>query len=220
MAEVNNTFEFKRCYTVLISTGRKARNLKELLDILRDVSADSIFHHTLQYFMKVHQLSYTNDFAQWAGESLEERALSERLSSIDPFEFSQIEPIRARLIETVESFLEEFPEPRDVFPGNEFYFNMTLSFVYPVGIRVTGLTEFLQALKSVDPQCIYYHFYEARWRLENSIDDFSMWLEHSLGEKALAEEVRAIDLFMHTIEGVRNRIVNLVQERLLRGGNE
>ncbi len=218
MAEINGSFEFKRCYTVLISTGRSASSIRELLDILKEVSPGSVFHHTYQYFMKAHHLSYTNDFAQWAGESLEERALSELLSSIDPFEYGDVEQLREKLIETIEGFLEEFPTPRRVFPGNEFYFNETLSFVYPVGIKVTNLNEFLHALKTVDGQCIYYHFYEARTRLEHSMDDFSMWIEHGLGEKALADEVRAIDLFMHTTEGIRERLIELIQERLLHGG--
>ncbi len=218
MAEINNCFEFKRAYTVLISTGRSASSIKQLLEVLREVSAGSVYHHTYQYFMKAHHLSYTNDFAQWAGESLEERALAERLSSIDPFDYSDVEKLRKKLIMTIEGFLEEFPAPRCVFPGNEFYFNETISFVYPVGIKVTNLNEFLHALKSVDGQCIYYHFYEARTRLENSMDDFSMWIEHGLGEKALADEIRAIDLFMHTTEGIRERLIKLIQERLLQGG--
>ncbi len=218
MAEINNCFEFKRAYTVLISTGRSAASIREMLDVLKEVSAGSVFHHTYQYFMKAHHLSYTNDFAQWAGESLEERALSERLSSIDPFEFSSIEELRKKIVQTIEEFLEEFPTPRRVFPGDEFYFNETLSFVYPVGIRVTNLNEFFHALKTVDGQCIYYHFYEARTRLEHSMDDFSMWIEHGLGEKALAEEIRNIDLFMHTTEGIRNRLIGIIQERLLEGG--
>ncbi|NOX20196.1 MAG: hypothetical protein GXO99_02890 [Nitrospirae bacterium] len=220
MAEINGFFEFKACSTVLISTGRKAQSIKELLEILKTVGPESIFHHTYQYFMKAHDLSYTNDFAQWAGESLEERALAERLSNIDPFEFQDIEELRKRLIQVIEAFLEEFPTPRVVFPGNEFYFNETITYVYPVGIRVYDLTEFLHAIKTIDAKCIYYHFYEARTRLDNSIDDFTMWIEHGLGEKALAEEIRGIDPFMHTIEGIRGYIEKTIQRRLLEEGGK
>ena len=40
--------------------------------------------YTYHYFIKRQVFEYTNDFAHWAGESLEERALSEHLSNIDP----------------------------------------------------------------------------------------------------------------------------------------
>ena len=220
MEEVNGYFEFKACSTVLISTGRKARSIKELLEILRSVTTESIFHHTYQYFMKAHDLSYTNDFAQWAGESLEERALAERLSNIDPFEFNDTETLRGSLIKVIETFLDEFPTPREVFPGNEFYFNETITYVYPVGIRVYDLTQFLQAIEKIDAGSIYYHFYEARTRLDNAIDDFTMWIEHGLGEKELAEELREIDPFMHTIEGIRWHIIETLKRRLLKKGNQ
>lgn len=75
MAEVNKSFEFKQCISVLIATGKKAKNLYELRDGIEAVSDGSIFHHTYQYFLKGHILEYTNDFAQWAAESLEEMLL-------------------------------------------------------------------------------------------------------------------------------------------------
>ena len=83
--ETERPFEFRQCITILKSTGIKAANLKELRQIIATVSDDSIFHHTYQYFLKEHILEYTNDFAHWAGESLEERAVAEELSNIDPY---------------------------------------------------------------------------------------------------------------------------------------
>ena len=77
MAEIIEPFEFKQCVSISKSTGQKAESLKELGARLSSVSDESIFHHTYQYFLKGHILEYTNDFAHWAGESLEERALAE-----------------------------------------------------------------------------------------------------------------------------------------------
>lgn len=70
---MKSVFEFKQCMTMLKATGRKARNLREFRDALVSVSKESVFHHTYQYFLKGRILEYTNDFAHWAGESLEER---------------------------------------------------------------------------------------------------------------------------------------------------
>jgi len=65
---------------VLKSTGKKASRLRELKDRIAEAGEGVLFHHTYQYFLKEHVLEYTNDFAHWAGESLEERALAEHLS--------------------------------------------------------------------------------------------------------------------------------------------
>lgn len=94
MEKLMEDFEFKQCVSILKSTGRNAWNLRELRDVIAVVSDESIFHHTYQYFLKGHVLEYTNDFAHWASESLEERALSEHLSNIDPYAFKNIDELR------------------------------------------------------------------------------------------------------------------------------
>jgi hypothetical protein len=210
---MNSAFEFKQCITMRKATGRRARNLREFREALSSVSKGSIFHHTYQYFLKGHILEYTNDFAQWAGESLEERALAEHLSNIDPYDFSDIEDVRNALVTAVEAYLEMFPEPREAMPGDEFYFNETVSFVFPAGVRARNLAEYLMAIKYVDGSSLYYHFYDARQRLGGS-DDFSNWFEDILGKSDLAKRIRAIDPFMHSIEGIRERIAAAVEDEV------
>ncbi len=212
MAEVKEPFEFKQCVSILKSTGKKAKNLHELRDAISVVSDESIFHHTYQYFLKGHILEYTNDFAHWAGESLEERALAEHLSNIDPYAFKSIDDLRQELLNVIDSYLENFPEPREAMAGDDFYFNETITLTFPVGIRSKNLAEFLIAIKYIDAAAIYYHFYEARVRL--GVDDFSKWLEDSMGKKGLAGKIRAIDPFMHSIEGIRDHIIEAVEKEV------
>lgn len=212
MAEVKEPFEFKQCISILKSTGKKAKNLHELRDAISVVSDESIFHHTYQYFLKGHILEYTNDFAHWAGESLEERALAEHLSNIDPYAFKSIDELRQELLNVIDSYLENFPEPREAMAGDDFYFNETITLTFPVGIRSKNLAEFLIAIKYIDAAAIYYHFYEAHVRL--GVDDFSKWLEDSMGKKGLAGKIRAIDPFMHSIEGIRDHIIEAVEKEV------
>jgi len=212
LASIVKSFDFRQCIYILKSTGKKARNLREFRDVISLLSDESIFHHIYQYFLKGHILEYTNDFAHWAGESLEERALSERLSSIDPYEFKDIGALRAELIKQIDSYLENFPVPREAMPGDEFYFNETVTFVFPAGIRAKNLAEFLMGIKYADAGSIYYHFYEARIRL--GVDDFSKWIEDVLGNQELSGKIRTIDPFMHNVEGIRGHIVELVEEEL------
>lgn len=215
MEQVNVPFAFKQCVSVLKSTGRKATNLRELRDGIELVSGKSVFHHTYQYYLKEHILEYTNDFAHWAGESLEERALAERLSNIDPYESIGVEDLRVKLIEVIDQYLAAFPEPRQAIPGDEFFFNETLTLVFPAGIAVKNLAEFLMAVKYVESGSLYFHFYEARMRTGRG-DDFSRWFEDVLGETDLARRVRSIDLFMHGIGRIREHIASLVEQKVKR----
>ncbi|MDI6776154.1 MAG: DUF5752 family protein [Syntrophales bacterium] len=213
MEEISEPFEFKQCISILKSTGKKAKNLRELRDAIATVSDECIFHHTYQYFLKGHILEYTSDFAHWAGESLEERALAEQLSNIDPYDFKDISDLRKELLGVIDDYLKRFPAPREAMPSNEFFFNETAILIFPVGIRAKNLAEFLMAIKYVDSGSIYYHFYEARIRLGGGIDDFSRWIEDA-GKKELTERIKAIDPFMHNIEGIREHIVEAVEEEV------
>ena len=207
-------FEFRQCVIILKSTGKKAANVRELRELIRTVSDDCIFHHTYQYFLKGHILEYTNDFAHWVGKNLEESALSELLSNIDPYDFLKIQDLRDELGKVIDEYLVAFPEPREAMAGEEFYFNETVTLIFPVGIKARNLAEFLTAMRYVNTASIYYHFYEARIRLGGGVDDFSRWIEDSFGKNKLAERIRAIDPFMHTIEEIREHIKEAVEQEV------
>jgi Family of unknown function (DUF5752) len=205
-------FEFKLCFSLLRFTGKKAKDLRELREGIASANDDCIFHHTYQYFLKGPTLEYTNDFGHWAGESLEERALAEHLSNVDPFSYGQMQDLKQELVRVIDDYLTAFPEPRKVFPGEEFFFNETVTFVAPLGIHVKNLAEFLMAIKYIDPASIYYHFYEAKVRLSEGVNDFSAWIKNTLDKRRLAENIENIDPFMHTLEEIREHIAELVEK--------
>jgi hypothetical protein len=209
---MSETFVFMQCITLLKATGKKAKTLRDLGDLIASVSAESIFHHNYQYFLKGHILEYTNDFSHWVGESLEESVLAEQLSNIDPYDFADIEQLREALLRAVDDYLASFPEPRDALPRDEFYFNETVTLLFPAGIQAGNLAEFLMAVRYVDASSLYYHFYDARLRLGERANDFSKWFERALGKKDLAQKILAIDPFMHNLEGIRERIADAVEE--------
>jgi hypothetical protein len=208
-------FEFKQCITILKATGEKARNLPELKDRISDVSDESISHHVYHYFQKEKRiLEYTNDFAQWAGETLKENILAEQLSNIDPYSFKYIDVLRNEIVSVIDSYLKTFPKTRAALSGDEFYFNEGITLVSPVGIQVKNLAEFLIAIRYVELESIYYHFYEARIRPPEEVDDFSHWFGDALNKKGLAGRIRSIDPFMHSLEAARQHIIDLVEDEL------
>jgi hypothetical protein len=202
-------FQFRQCITLLKATGSMAKSLRELRDVTAVISDRSLYHHMYQYFLKGHFQEYTNDFAQWAGESLEESELSEELSNIDPYDFSDINALRAELLRVLDRYLARFPEPRDSRPGEEFYFNETVTLIYPAGVWAKNLAEFLMAVKYIDVSSLYYHFFDSRQRLADGSDDFSQWFS-SLGKKELADKMASIDPYVLSLEGIRERIVAAV----------
>ncbi len=211
MAEI---FVFRECVNLVKSTGKTAAHLREFKDMLAIVPDESIFHHTCQYFLRSPGLEYTNDFAHWAGENLGERVLAEYLSNIDPYGYATIADLRKGLVEVIDTYLQKFPEPRETLPGEEFHFNEAVTMIFPAGIRARNLAEFLTGITYVDSNSIYYHFYEARMRLGSAVDDFSMWLEESLGKKELAARLRSIDPFMHSVEGIREHLIEEMDKEL------
>jgi len=48
-------------------------------------------------------------------------------------------------------------------------------------------------------------------------DDFSAWIEESLEMPTLAQKIRQIDISSYTLEGLRSRIIQLIDEFLGRG---
>lgn len=210
-----NPFYFKQCVTILKATGKKARNLRELRDSISNVTDESIFHHTYQYFLKEKRvLEYTNDFAQWIGEILKESILAEQLSNIDPYTFKAIADIRIEIVGVIDEYLNNFPKTKPALSGDEFYFNETITLISPVGMQAKNLAEFLMAVKYLELESVYYHFYEARMRPPEEVDDFSSWFEDALEKKELAHKIRAIDPFMHSLEATRQHIIETVEEEL------
>lgn len=207
-------FEFMECVAILKTTGKKAGSLKELRDIISTISNDSIFHHTYQYFLKGHIMEHTNDFANWLAMHLEDRIVAEHLSNIDPYIFKSIKDIRHELLRILDDYIKDSPEPRHVREGDEFYFSETVTLTFPLGIKAKSLAEFLVAIKNIGTSCIYYHFYDARIRHGKGIDDFTRWIDKVIGDKKLAKKIKMIDPFMHSLEGIRSHITDLVEKHV------
>jgi hypothetical protein len=61
---------------------------------------------------------------------------------------------------------------------------------------------------------MYYHFFEARWRLERPIDDFSYWIEINFDLPELVAAIRNIDLYFYNLREIRNMLLALIHRHL------
>ncbi len=198
-------------------TGLKASHLPELVELLRQVSGSSIYHHTHR-FLQQHQYLVPeppNDFAYWVSEVLGEEMLGEKLASIDTIRFSTIRELRETIVATIVAYMEDHPLAGLKFadPGEEFHFMKSISFIIPTRYQAYTLAEFRDILASITIDSIYFHIFEARLRLEKGKNDFSEWMETALGEKELAQRIADLDPYTCTMEDLRANIINLVDQR-------
>ena len=214
--KAKHPFQFYTSVKLRELTGKKARNLRELVERIKDVSGSVIYYHTHVFLQRHHYISPEppNDFAYWASNILGEYKLGEELASIDICEFSTIRELREKIISTIENHLFETKAPLRYAPDQkEFEFIKAHSFVMPTGFTAHNLKEFIMILEKITVHAIYFHIFEARLRLERGINDFSFWIDTSLGFPELGKVIASMDPYTFTLEGLRRKLINVVQSR-------
>ncbi len=199
-------------------TGLRARNLREMLETLKDAPGSCIYHHTHRYLQQHQYLSPEppNDFAYWVTEILGESGLGEKLASIDTVRYPTIRSLRDKIVDTIEKYMTDEPSSKRRFAheGEEFHFIKSVSFILPTPYEAYDLRELHDILGKITADSIYFHMFEARLRLERGSNDFSFWIETSLGDTKLAAEISRLDPYTRTLDGLRRTIMGLIERRI------
>ena len=218
LIEVKEPFRFYTRLHLSGLTGLRAANLNELLELIKTVPGSCIYHHTHRFLQQHQYLSPEppNDFAYWVREVLGEDELGERLASIDTVQFATIRDLRERIVKTIQDYLLERPIARRKFVGSQEQFNFikSMSFVLMTKYSAKDLSEFAEVLQKITIDSIYYHIFEARLRLEKGKNDFSHWIETSVGDQDLANKIARLDPYTHTLEDLRKTIITLITKKL------
>ena len=197
-------------------TGFKARNLKELVNILKTSSEPVVYYHTHHFLEQYFYLTPepANDFSIWVGDALGDEVLSEWLASVNTIEFSDLTTLRDRFVSIIEEYFVQGGINREAIAGREFYFVKSVSIFLPVPYQAYDLREFVESLRKVSLGSLYFHMYESRLRLGRGQNDFSSWLETAIGEPDLANEISRIDPYTYSLEGLRSTLIQLIEKRL------
>ena len=199
-------------------TGLRASNLSQLLSVVKHVQGACIYHHTHRFLQQHQYLSPEppNDFAYWVSEVLGEDELGEKLASIDTIQFSTVRGLRDKIVATIEDYLENNISAKMKFAGEgeEFHFIKSVSFVLPTNYIAHNLREFADIIKNITIDAIYFHIFESRLRLEKKTNDFSNWIETSIGDKKLSDKISKLDPYTHTLEDLRKTIIRIVEQKL------
>jgi hypothetical protein len=193
--------------------GLRARTVAELLTGIQSVPEASIYFHTHRFLHQHHFFSPEppNDFAYWVTNVLGDDALGEKLWSVDTVRFQNVGGLREKLIALLETHLDSHRHRNECHEGEEFHFMAIRIFVLPTAHVAQNLTEFAQQLNKVSIGSIYFHMFDAKLRLKTGENDFSRWFR-DLGKTALADQVKRLDPYSFTLDGLRQRISALVRQ--------
>ncbi|MBU3912074.1 MAG: hypothetical protein KKD90_05760 [Candidatus Omnitrophica bacterium] len=212
------TFRFCTRLHLKILTGLRASNIKELLSLIKKVPGSSIYYHTHR-FLQQHQYfspEPPNDFAHWIKNALNEEVLAEKISSIDTIQYNCIRSLRNEIAGTIEDYVKKNHRIKLRFAAGDkvFHFIKSVSLIIPTPYVAKDLKDFVEILKKITPNSIYFHMFEARLRLDRETNDFSHWLETSLLEGELAKKIKTLDPYTYTMEDLKKKVIEIAEERL------
>lgn len=210
-----NPFWFRECFLIPMPIGRKAVNLRELLEAIRVLDESVLFYHLIQSRLSPSPpaVEYPNDLAFWAGNALQDIKLAEKLSSFDPFECENIGEVRQAVEDILEEYLWDLPYIPWARSGFELHFCQASTVVVRSEICAQTLQELCVALGKVGLDSLYYHFFEARWRLGVlKADDFSFWIENNFDLPNLVRAIRDLDIYFYSLKEIRETLVGLINQ--------
>ena len=219
LIKAKEPFKFSTRLHLSELTGLRATTLGQLVALIKEVPGSCIYHHTHRFLQQHQYLSPEppNDFAYWVTDTLGEDELGEKLVSIDTIQYSTIRDLREKIASTIENYLRDNPLAKLKFArsGEEFHFIKSISFILPTNYIAYDLDEFAAVLKKITIDSIYFHIFEARLRLEKSTNDFAFWIENSLGDKKLANNISSFDPYTSTLEDLRNKIIQIIERKIV-----
>ncbi len=216
-------FQIKDCALIVrISDMLPAINLREFRQQLTQCPIDSVYHHFFECALRpsFDDPEFHNDFARWAKRDLHDSVLAERLEIINPYEFPDLEELRKNVVDIVDDRLSEIHTIPWALDDSAFIFHSATTVVFDTTNTINSPQELSRAVREMTAGSVYYHFWEARRRTEERIDDFTVWLKdwnHHGAEtiKALSE----IDFYFMGLSELRGRLIEVFDQTINSRGN-
>jgi hypothetical protein len=213
-------FLFTGCWELRQMLGRSARDEQQLMEAIEEIPLDSIYYHTHSFLLRHRYIAgpYPNDFATWAAIQVRDKVLGEKLGILYPYDFENLESLRAEIINIIGQHLSDLQIIPRVVYGEPFHFMQSRIIEVPTGLEARTLAEFREILAAVDVSVIYYHTFEAILRLGRSKGDFALWIEEQLDLPDLANQITKLDPYLTSLETIRHRILKICDAHWEKGG--
>lgn len=205
-------FAVKDCALIAIATGRRAASFKELREILLNINPGSIYYHFWGGLIqpRFEEREFNNDFAGFARHGLHDAVLAERLAMVDPTDYQDTEALRQELVELIDERVDEAEYLLWVRSEHPFEFIRSQIVVFDTGLRIEAPETLATHLSLLSANSIFYHFIDARRRLEGGIDDFRLWLD-CFGETyaELSDRLARLDPYFVSLSELRRQLSDI-----------
>lgn len=203
------------CAITIMSLGKSALTLRELVEHARVAPVPSLVHHFYETLLRptFDDPEYRNDFALWAHRDLHDERLAEMFGMIDPFQHLDPEVLRCALLEAAEDRLSELQEAPRAAAGHEFHFLQSQTVLFDTGISARDPAELGTLVPRLPLSSIFYHFVEAQKRPPVRRDDFSAWIEEfGDGHAGLLSRLAGIDVHLWSLSELRELIATCFRD--------
>ncbi|MEJ2509464.1 MAG: DUF5752 family protein [Gammaproteobacteria bacterium] len=210
-------FAVKDCALVAIATGRKALSAQELRDHLLAVEVGSVYHHFWGGLLHAHfeEREFNNDFAAWVKHGLHDSILAERLAMLDPTDYPDLEELRQEIVDLVDERLDESESLHWARASQQFELTRSQIVIFDTGQRLSQAQELAELIPNLSASSIFYHFIDARRRLPDHGNDFSLWLQR-FGDACadLRAELDSVDPYFGNLSELRDQLTAMMRRHL------
>lgn len=215
MSEKPTSFIVKDCTISTIATGISAGSLIDMKEKIAAAPLECLYYHFWMTRLRpyfVHS-GYHNDFAVWVHRVLNETALAEKLSVLDPLRFQSLDDLRNSIIELFDQALESKEVVAWTSKKDFFHFTSSKIIIMRTARRIERPEDLITAFDQLSTSSIFYHFIDSRRHLHTNEDDFSMWLR-GFGEQydSLVNQFASIDVYFLTLPEIKRRLSTITHD--------
>jgi small-conductance mechanosensitive channel len=98
-AHEGQEFHFVKTTSFILPTPYVAHDLREFVEVLRQVSLNSLSYHIFEARLRLKK--GVNDFSSWIEDCLEDKDLADKLAYLDPYNYT-LEGLRSTIIQLIE----------------------------------------------------------------------------------------------------------------------
>lgn len=209
-------FQIKDCALIVrICDLLPAINLRELHERVSNCPADSLYHHFCETVLRpsFDDPEFHNDFAVWARRALHDHVLAEKLEILDPYSFASMDELRKEILDILGDRLSEVHYVPWALHDRAFFFHRATTVVFDTNMTIESPKDLCDAVSKMSTSSLYYHFWEARRRTPDHLDDFSVWLKdwNDRGEP-LIEAFSQIDFYFMSLRELQDRLYRVMRE--------
>lgn len=213
-ARHHEPFSVRDCSLISLSTGIVARTLNEFQLHLKHVPESSIYHHFWGNRLqpKFDEPEYQNDLAGWVRHAVHDIRLAEQLAMVDPTKHATLEDLRKELLFIIDQHLSGDGATAWIPARMPFFFTRSNIVIFDTQVRLNTTQELPEAVSEFSASSVFFHFIDARRRVQDGTDDFQAWIRREWPEhEELALRLASIDPYFRSLISLRSRIVNVTR---------